>query len=102
MMWHTLSVVAMAHFAAERYAEAVEWARRSLQRNPSNPRALVYLAASYAHLGEMDEARAALGEGLRLVPDLSLARLGVLSGAADPAFFEHLVDGLRRAGLKEE
>jgi adenylate cyclase len=101
MMWYTLMAVAMAHFGAECYAEAVEWARRSLQRNPGNGQAYVYLAASYAHLGETDKARAALQEFLRLVPDFSLARLGVLAGAMEPAFFEHLLDGLRKAGLEE-
>jgi adenylate cyclase len=101
-MWNWLLDVAMAHFAAGRYPEAGEWARRSLQRNPGNLRAYRYLAASYAHLGKIEEARAALREFLRLDPDFSLSRLRVLTGAFDPGFIGRLADGLRKAGLKEE
>jgi adenylate cyclase len=100
-LWYTLSNVAMAHFAAERYSEAVKWARRSLQQKPGNSRAYRYLAASHGHLGETDEAWAALQEYLRLEPDFSSARLRMLAGAFEPAFIEHLVDGLRKAGLEE-
>ena len=45
-----------AYFAAKRYEEAVAWGQRSLQSRPDYPATYRLLAASYAHLGRLDEA----------------------------------------------
>jgi adenylate cyclase len=87
--------IAAAHFAAERYEEAVRFARRSLQSRPGQPGAQRLLAASYGHLGRADEARHALDELLRLAPDLSAAQLRVF---LPPAIVDRYVEGLRKAG----
>ncbi len=68
--------ITLAHFAAGRYEEAVEWGQRRVLRYPNdafNGLAVTYqyLAASYAHLGQLDEARAALDEALKLSPALA-------------------------------
>jgi hypothetical protein len=49
----------------------------------------------------MDEARAALAELLQLDPDASVARLRI-SPFPHLAESSELVDGLRKAGLKED
>ncbi len=59
------------------------------------------LAASYAQLGRLDEARAALEEELRLEPDLTLEKVRGQLRTSDPDFLERWLDGLRKAGLKE-
>jgi adenylate cyclase len=91
-----------AHFAAGRYGEAVEWARRALERDPRNDMAYRTLAASYAQLGRLEEARGALEEELRLDPGVSLSKVREQNRAADADFLARWLGGLRKAGLKEE
>ena len=44
-----------------------------------------------------------LDEALRLEPGLSIARIKAdLLASADPSFLEPYLEGLRKAGLKEE
>jgi adenylate cyclase len=90
--------IGAAHFAAERYEEAVTFAKRSLQSRSEQPGDYRLLAASYGHLGRTEEARAALDVLERLAPDLSTAQLRVF---LRPAAAESYVEGLRKAGWKE-
>jgi adenylate cyclase len=101
MMHLASSYLAQAHFGAGRYEEAVDWAQRSVQQRPDYDHSYRTLAASYAHLGQLDEARAALREAVRMVPEFSLGGLKLLWSGSDPAFLEPYLDGLRKAGLKE-
>lgn len=57
-----------------------------------------FLAAAYAHLGEMEKAHVAVEATLRLQPDLSLGYLAHLP-FADPSSFEHFLSGFRKAGF---
>jgi hypothetical protein len=54
------------------------------------------LAAIHAQLGEVNQARAALAELLRLRPDFSIATVPRL-----PSGREWLIENLRKAGLRE-
>jgi adenylate cyclase len=92
---------AFAHLATGRYDEAVEWAQRSLQHRPDWADAYMALAASYAHLGQLDEASRTSEELLRVHPEFSLAAYRLVYAALDPDLTEHIFDGLRKAGLKE-
>jgi Tfp pilus assembly protein PilF len=62
----------------------------------------LWLAATYARLGRMEEARAEVAEVLRIHPDYSIAattrRIMGFKSAEDA---EHFFDGLRKAGLPE-
>ena len=87
-----------AHFLAERYEEAVNLGNRSLQLNPDQPGAYRLLAAGYGHLGRGEEARVALDELFRLMPDFSTEHLGLF---LPPALAERYLKGLRKAGWKE-
>ena len=100
-MWMYLLSIGLAHFAAERYGDAVDAARRSLQQRPNFAVNHRLLAASYAHLGRLDEARTALEASLRLQPESSLSAHRATLPSANPAFVERFIDGLRKAGLKE-
>jgi adenylate cyclase len=96
-----LAGMAVAHFVAGRYEEAVDWARRSLQRKPDYLTSSLALAASLAHLGRVDEARRAVQETLQHSPEFTLASASLVLSAGEPDFVERAIDGLRKAGLKE-
>ena len=55
--------------------EAVARFRRSVEINRNHPRAHFYLAAALAHLGRLDEARAAAQAGLALDPTFTISPL---------------------------
>lgn len=59
----------------------------------------VMLAVCHAQLGELDAAHNAVQELLRIRPDFSLAWRDELSKWWEPSLIEHLLDGLRKAGL---
>ena len=101
-----LGLKAMVHFESGDYAEARDAARLSTrlpQVYTVGPHAGLYLmlAVSLAHLGELDEARAALAEARELRPALrtEVARVGFAGANSD--FLERYLDGLRMAGLEE-
>jgi TolB-like protein/cytochrome c-type biogenesis protein CcmH/NrfG len=90
--------IAAAHFSAERYEEAVSFAKRSLRVRSDQPGVYRLLAAGHGHLGRSKEARAALDALLGLAPDLSAAQLRAF---LPPALAERYLEGLRKAGWKE-
>jgi adenylate cyclase len=100
-LWTFFWLLGMAHFAAKRYEEAVEWARRSLRGNSRWPATWRTLAASYAHLGRIDEARGAFEEMSRLQPGYSSESARLTYASADPDYVERYIGGLRTAGLPE-
>jgi adenylate cyclase len=96
--------IALAHFVAERYEEALQWDQRSIQQGPSLLFAHLLMAATHAHLGQLDEARSALVEVQRVSPGYSLSGLRLFFSAvdSDPEFSSRFEGGLRKAGLPEE
>ena len=100
---------AVAGFAKDylgRYEEAVAWQRRSLDANPNHPTAHLHLAIALAHLGRLEEARAAARVVLALAPHFTIASYLAANKFTDSpahlAWRERQADGLRKAGLPEE
>ena len=60
------------------------------------------LAATYGQMGQLDEARGEWREALRVNPDYSLEHRRKVLPYKNPADFESVVDGLRRAGLVDQ
>jgi TolB-like protein/Flp pilus assembly protein TadD len=58
------------------------------------------LAAAYGQLGERDAASEALSEMLKLVPGFGKVARALKSKWFDPERVEHVLEGLRKAGLK--
>jgi TolB-like protein/tetratricopeptide (TPR) repeat protein len=58
------------------------------------------LATAYGQLGEREAARKALGELLSVRPDCAVVAREELGKWWDPELVEHLIDGLRKAGLE--
>jgi tetratricopeptide (TPR) repeat protein len=100
-MRYFLHGIALGNFAAGRFEEAVQWEQRSLQRDPDYYITHGTLAASYAHVGELDRAGAALQEMLRRNPEFFPKTFRRVFFFADAAFIESWLDGLRRAGWEE-
>ena len=94
-MHEFLFSIAAAHFLAERYEDAVTYARRSLAAKSDQPGAYRLLAASYGYLGRSDDGKAALEALRQLMPDFSAADLRAF---LPPAVAERYLRGLRQAG----
>ena len=101
-MWWFQHALGTGHFAACRYSDAAEWERKAVHRNPNAPYSQLTLAASCAHLGLVDEAREAAAEGQRLQPGASLSDMRASWAAADAGFLDRYIEGLRKAGWKDE
>jgi adenylate cyclase len=93
--------LAMAHLVAQRFEQAIEWANRALNDQPRLISALRVKAVANAHLGRLDEARAALARLLAIDPKFTIAAGRALLAAAAPEFLEIYLNGLRLAGLPE-
>jgi TolB-like protein/Flp pilus assembly protein TadD len=97
-----LHFAAIAHFAAERYAEGVACEEQALRERPNVSPALRCLAACHVGLGQMDKARDAIAEVLRLVPESSIKRDAYGQVAyARASDRERFAAALREAGLPE-
>ena len=82
------------------YRAALEIALRI--NMPGFSLASVALAATYAQLGELDAARSALRELLAERPDYAASAQAELEKIMEPQLAAHLIDGLRKAGLRAD
>jgi adenylate cyclase len=92
----------LAHYMLKQYWLALPALRECAARAPNLPVGHACLAASYARLGDIEKARAAAAEVLRVVPNWTIKSVAApLSPFKLPEDAEHFFDGLRRAGLPE-
>ena len=89
-----------ANFIDRRYEEAVKTAQQAIRLAPNNPTYRRQLAASYAMLGQNNQAQAAMQEYLRLEPNHTIADARKVPTQI-PEHLERFLDGLRKAGLPE-
>jgi adenylate cyclase len=97
----------IAHYLLHRYLEALPLLRESASRAPNFLHAAhAWLAACYAQMGRLDEARVEAAEVLRIEPKYTIdgtarRRAEVFVFIKSPVDAEHYFDGLRKAGLPE-
>jgi len=88
-----------------KWKEALPSLRKSIEANPNNAWSNFYLSACLAHLGQLDEARAAVGAGLAVNPKFSIKRLRAF-GESDNAVFlaqrERMIEAMRMSGVPDE
>ena len=96
------SSIALAHLAARRFEQAIEWADHALHDQPRNATAMRIKVAANAHLGHLDAARAELSRALAIDPKLTIAVYRTYAHFLAPEVLELNVTGLRLAGLPEE
>jgi TolB-like protein/class 3 adenylate cyclase/Flp pilus assembly protein TadD len=94
-----LYFLAEAQTLLGRYEDAIASLRERLARDPNSETSYALLASCFGHLGQLDEARAAWNEVLRLAPDFSIEHRRRILPFRDPAIFENRVAGLRKAGI---
>ena len=96
-----LVMVAGAELCLGRPERAIELAQRSAALNPSWDSAYWLLAAAFARLDRLEEARAALARFLALWPDATVTTLRQRLPFRNGPSFDMVLDGLRKAGLPE-
>ena len=94
-----LHLLALAHFHLAEYVEALAALKHRLLRKPDSDISRVLLAATHGHLGNFEESQAEWAEVLRINPDYSLVHRREILPYKNPADFEHILDGLRKADL---
>jgi len=94
--------MAVAHLAARRFEQAIEWADRALHDQPRMAAAMRVKVVALAHLGQLDAARADLARVLSIDPKLTIAGFREYAHFLPPEVLEFNVTGLRLAGLPEE
>jgi adenylate cyclase len=94
-----LPALSGAYYQRGDYAQSVEAGRRSWMLNRNWPAGLRYVVAGLAKLGRIEEARVALQELKLLNPNLAFVESNLRRLFDDEASVEHILDGLRTAGL---
>ena len=97
---HFNAFLARACINARRYEDAVEWARKAIHLRSDLAHAHCLMAVALAHLGRIDESNAAIDACQREQPDF-FDSAAELSPYQDAAANEHLLDGLRKAGVAQ-
>jgi len=94
-------IAGIAYYLLKEYSEAQRWLREATGRAPNHQYGHAFLAAAYAQLGRVENARAEAAEVLRVNPKYTIGtqkQVSILKRAEDS---DHLIDGLRKAGLPE-
>jgi TolB-like protein len=95
-----LGAIAVAHYTAARYDEAVRYTAEALRLRPGFQGAQRLHCASLAQVGRTEEARAFLATVRHEQPGLSIQWVRDNVPYQTPRLLEHFIDGLRRAGLE--
>jgi adenylate cyclase len=90
-----------AYYLIRRYEDAVNAFERLTRRNPDFLPAHAFLAATYAELGRVDDARRANGEVLRISPRVTAHEISNRLPYEDPELLVRAVAAFRVAGLPD-
>ena len=88
-------------FNLHEYEAAIESFKHALERNPEIQEARLWLAASYAQTGQIEEAQWQLEHIRHADTEISLDWIEQTSPLQDPTQRQHLFDALIKAGLSQ-
>jgi adenylate cyclase len=94
-------IAGIAYYMLKEYREAQRWLREATGRAPNHQYGHAFLAATYAQLGRAEDAHAEAVEVLRINSKYMIGtqkQVSIFKRAEDS---DHLLDGLRKAGLPE-
>jgi len=94
-----LGGIAVAHYTAGRYVEALRYSSELLRLRPGFQGAQRLRCASLAQAGRIDEAGAFLATMRREHPELSLDWIRASVPYQTPELMERFLEGMRKAGL---
>ena len=101
--WMAIAGLAKLHLGSDE--EAVARLRRASRSTETIRLRISALRPRLAHLGRLDEARAAVQAGLALNPTFTISRLRAAASSDNPTYLaqrERIYDGMRKAGVPEE
>jgi adenylate cyclase len=93
--------LAFVHNLKGAYEQGAEYARLTAHNMPGWMFGWIHLAISSAYIGDVQEARAAVGRMLELTPSFSVKQYRVISSSKHDWMLEKAAHGLRLAGLPE-
>ena len=100
--YYSSAGLALAHLVAQRFEQAIEWADRTLHAQPRIATAIRVKIVAYAHLGRLEEARAARAQMLAIDPRFTVGAMQALGAPSfAPEFLDLYITGLRLAGVPE-
>jgi adenylate cyclase len=82
-----------------RFEEAVELARRALQKPEAQLVVHCLLTTALAHLGRIDEARQVWEDTLRLHPNAGIDHINKIFPFENPEYKDLILEGLYKAGM---
>ena len=88
----------LAYYLKERYNDAVKIVQQGLAKKPDFVGYHIVMAAAYAQLGRIEDAKQKAQEVLRRHPFFEVASYGTIFRNLSDR--KHLREGLRKAGLK--
>ena len=91
----------LAYYMLKRYDDALPLLRDFVSLAPNHPPGHLWLASTYAQMGELEQARAEAAEVLRIDPSWSIRKFEPLGPFRRPEDAMHFFDGMRKAGLPE-
>jgi adenylate cyclase len=96
------SILGFAHYMLKQYVQALPMLRDCVSRAPNIRSGHVFLAATYAQIGQLEQARAEVAEVMRLDPNYTIGGVARPTAAFKNAEDDkHYFDGLHKAGLPE-
>jgi adenylate cyclase len=90
----------LAHYMLKQYAQALAPLRECTSRAPNLPVGHACLAATYAQLGDLEKARAAVAEVLRVMPKWTIEGVVPLNPFKRPEDAEHFFDARSSATFR--
>jgi adenylate cyclase len=97
VIWH--AALGWAAMSQERYDEAIEYEKKALDESRDFADTFVILASACGHAGRLDEAKAALDEYQRHLPNLTVNDPRLIRPFKQPGDQARFLEGLRKAGL---
>lgn len=98
-LWH--QGIANAHFAEERYEDAIVWAKKAAERRPNWIFGYAIAASSFGLLEKREEAAASMERILAFHPNYSLTRVRQNPMWTADAIKERFFDGLIKANVPD-